>query len=137
MASRVLLRLLSWIEAADVASQQGAPRPDFAAEDGTPIFPTAGEPDELWWLTEMSKRKLKQSAQEAVEEGEASDDDDDDAEDPGEDCMAVDKGNALLSDEDATSDENDTPLEDTPPGQCRLPENPYKRSKSSNLNWKS
>ena len=48
VASRVLHKLLRWIEAVDLASQQGAPRPAFAAEDGSPIFPLAGDPDELW-----------------------------------------------------------------------------------------
>ena len=61
----------------------------------------------------MSKRKLAQAAQDALEEGEASDDEED-VEDPGQDGVA--KDNALLSDEDPSSDEDGTPLQDTPPG---------------------
>ena len=83
----------------------------------------------------MSKRKLVQAAQDALEEGEASDDEED-VEDPGQDGVA--KDNALLSDEDPSSDEDGTPLQDTPPGECRLPVDPYKRSGSSDLaQWKT
>ena len=86
----------------------------------------------------MSKRKLAQAAQDALEEGEASDDEEENAEDPGDDGMAVDKDNALLSDEDPTSDEDGTPLQYTPPGgsAVRLPLNAHERSGSSNLEWK-
>ena len=82
----------------------------------------------------MSKRKLAQAAQDALEEGEASDDEED-VEDPGQDGVA--KDNALLSDEDPSSDEDGTPLQDTPPGERRLPVNPYKRTGSSDLQWKA
>ena len=82
----------------------------------------------------MSKRKLVQAAQDALEEGEASDDEED-VEDPGQDGVA--KDNALLSDEDPSSDEDGTPLQDTPPGEVRLPEDPYKRTGSSDLQWKA
>ena len=82
----------------------------------------------------MSKRKLAQAAQDALEEGEASDDEED-VEDPGQDGVA--KDNALLSDEDPSSDEDGTPLQDTPPGEVRLPEDPYKRTGSSDVQWKA
>ena len=82
----------------------------------------------------MSKRKLVQAAQDALEEGEASDDEED-VEDPGQDGVA--KDNALLSDEDPTSSDEGTPLQDTPPGERRLPVDPYKRSGSSDLQWKA
>ena len=82
----------------------------------------------------MSKRKLAQAAQDALEEGEASDDEED-VEDPGQDGVA--KDNALLSDEDPSSDEDGTPLQDTPPGVVRLPEDPYKRTGSSHVHWKA
>ena len=83
----------------------------------------------------MSKRKIAQAAQDALEEGEASDDEED-VEDPGQDGVA--KDNALLSDEDPSSDEDGTPLQDTPHGECRLPVDPYKRSGSSDLTqWKA
>jgi hypothetical protein len=57
IASKVLLRLLEFIDRVDVCSQRGESRPDFVAEDGSDIFPPAGDPDELWWLTELSRRK--------------------------------------------------------------------------------
>ena len=82
----------------------------------------------------MSKRKIAQAAQDALEEGEASDDEED-VEDPGQDGVA--KDNALLSDEDPSSDEDGTPLQDTPPGERRLPVDPYKRTGSSDLQWKA
>ena len=82
----------------------------------------------------MSKRKIAQAAQDALEEGEASDDEED-AEDPGDDGVA--KENALLTDEDPTSSDEDTPLQDTPPGERRLPVNPHKRTGSSDLHWKA
>ena len=82
----------------------------------------------------MSKRKIAQAAQDALEEGEASDDEED-VEDPGQDGVA--KDNALLSDEDPSSDEDGTPLQDTPPGEVRLPEDPYKRTGSSDVHWKA
>ena len=82
----------------------------------------------------MSKRKLVQAAQDALEEGEASDDEED-VEDPGQDGVA--KDNALLSDEDPSSDEDGTPLQDTPPGEVRLPEDPYKRTGSSDVQWEA
>ena len=57
VASKVLLRLLEFIEHVDVCSHRGDPRPDFVAEDGAEIFPHAGDPDEWWWLTKLSCRK--------------------------------------------------------------------------------
>ena len=83
----------------------------------------------------MSKRKLVQAAQDALEEGEASDDEED-VEDPGQDGVA--KDNALLSDEDPSSDEDGTPLQHTPPGESavRLPLDAHERSGSSNVGWK-
>ena len=84
----------------------------------------------------MSKRKVAQAAQDALEEGEASEDEEENAEDPGDDGIA--KDNALLSDEDPTSSDEGTPLQDTPPGERRLPVDPYERSGSSDLTqWKT
>ena len=83
----------------------------------------------------MSKRKIAQAVQDALEEGEASEDEEENAEDPGDDGIA--KDNALLTDEDPSSDEDGTPLQDTPPGEVRLPEDPYKRTGSSDLQWKA
>ena len=84
----------------------------------------------------MSKRKIAQAVQDALEEGEASEDEEENAEDPGDDGIA--KDNALLSDEDPTSSDEGTPLQDTPPGERRLPVDPYKRSGCSDLTqWKT
>ena len=83
----------------------------------------------------MSKRKVAQAAQDALEEGEASEDEEENAEDPGDDRIA--KDNALLTDEDPSSDEDGTPLQDTPPGEVRLPEDPYKRTGSSDVQCKA
>ena len=42
-ASKVLLRLLEFIDRVDRASQDGSPRPAFVGgEDGQPIFPPEG-----------------------------------------------------------------------------------------------
>ena len=60
IASEVLLRLLKFIDRVDVCSQNGEPRPEFTTEDGSKIFPSAGDPDELWWLTELSRRKYEE-----------------------------------------------------------------------------
>lgn len=60
IASEVLLRLLKFIDRVDVCSQSGEPRPEFTTEDGSKIFPSAGDPDELWWLTELSRRKYEE-----------------------------------------------------------------------------
>ena len=37
-ATKVIRKLLSWIEAVDLASQRGGARPEFKATDGEPIF---------------------------------------------------------------------------------------------------
>ena len=84
----------------------------------------------------MSKRKIAQAVQDALEEGETSEDEEENAEDPGDDGAA--KDNALLSDEDPTSSDEGTPLQDTPPGERRLLVDPYERSGSSDLTqWKT
>ena len=83
----------------------------------------------------MSKRKIAQAVQDALEEGEASEDEEENAEDPGDDGAA--KDNALLTDEDPTSSDEGTPLQDTPPGERRLPVDPYKRTGSSDVQWKA
>ena len=68
----VFQRVLDWIDRCDVASQTGAPKPEFQTTGGEPIFPESEEP---WWLTDISRR-LGQDAkqQEADEDGPASDD---------------------------------------------------------------
>ena len=49
----LFVRLLDWIDRVDRASQTGGPKPPFQTEDGQSIFP---EGDELWWLTDISRR---------------------------------------------------------------------------------
>ena len=68
----VFQRVLDWIDRCDVATQTGAPKPEFQTTSGEPIFPESEEP---WWLTDISRR-LGQDAkqQEADEDGPASDD---------------------------------------------------------------
>ena len=67
----VFQRVLDWIDRCDVASQTGAPKPEFQTTGGEPIFPESEEP---WWLTDISRR-LGQDAkqQEGDEDGPASD----------------------------------------------------------------
>ena len=79
IAGRVLLRLLDYIDRVDHASQGGLPRPNFVGVDGDPIFPPSGHPDELWWLTELSRRKTEEriARDELLEEGEVESDIDD------------------------------------------------------------
>ena len=85
----------------------------------------------------MSKRKVAQAAQDALEASEASEDEEENGEDPGG-VDGIAKDNALLSDEDPTSSDEGTPLQDTPPGERRLPVDPYQRSGSSDLTqWKA
>ena len=52
-AASVFHRLLDWIDRVDIASQTGAPKPDFETDEGEPIFP---EDDDPWWLTDVSRR---------------------------------------------------------------------------------
>ena len=72
-ALAVIRRLLDWISRVDMASQRGSVRPPFATSDGEPIFP--GE-DELWWLTEV-QRKKPDSTEAGDEDGPASEHEDD------------------------------------------------------------
>ena len=41
----------------DLASQRGAPKPDFETELGEPIFPE--DEEEAWWQTQLSRRAPK------------------------------------------------------------------------------
>ena len=72
IASKVLLKLLQWIDRVDICSQKtGVSRPEFVADDGSQIFPPEGDPDERWWLTELSGRKEGQriDQEQLLEEG--------------------------------------------------------------------
>ena len=72
-ATKVIRKLLTWIEAVDLASQRGGARPEFKASDGEPIFP--GD-DNKWWLTDMQQRKRPSEVQLPDEDGPASENDD-------------------------------------------------------------
>ena len=69
------MKLLAWIDRVDACSQRGEPRPPFQDENGECIFPPEGDPDEKWWLTEMSLRKKEEQKARAedIEEGAPSD----------------------------------------------------------------
>ena len=69
------MKLLAWIDRVDACSQRGEPRPPFQDESGECIFPPEGDPDEKWWLTEMSLRKEEEQKARAddSEEGAPSD----------------------------------------------------------------
>ena len=64
-ATLVFKRLLDWIHRVAVASRLGTTRPDFATEDGEPIFPDA---EELWWLTDVQKRAATDKAKRTGDE---------------------------------------------------------------------
>ena len=106
IAGRVLLRLLDYIDRVDRASQDGSSRPKFLAVDGEAIFPPSGHPDELWWLTELSRRKTEEriARDELLEEGA----DESDNEASSEDDVVKDKDcdddeTDIFSDEDSDS----------------------------------
>ena len=87
VAFQVISKLLEWIDRADAASRQGIPRPDFAAEDGTPIFPPEGSEHECWWLTEVKKRAEDHKGD---EDGPASSEEEDDEEEKAADALVTD-----------------------------------------------
>jgi hypothetical protein len=70
-ATQVIHRLLDWIDRVDRATAVGVPRPAFAAQDGTPIFP---DMDEQWWLTEQQRKTPPKADIEGDCEGGPSDD---------------------------------------------------------------
>ena len=96
LAFYVIQKLLAWIDRVDHASQHRMPRPDFAAEDGTPIFPPEGTEEEYWWLTDVKKRAEEQKAD---EDGPPSSEEEDD-----EEPVAAD---ALVTDSDPDSPRSD------------------------------
>ena len=63
----VFQRLLDWIDRCDVASQTGAPKPSFQTVNHEPIFPE--DPDDLWWLTDISRRLKDDPKQDGDEDG--------------------------------------------------------------------
>ena len=66
----MLKELLSWIDRVDRASQvPGSPRPPCRRLDGTPIFPEEGSENDLWWLSEIAKRKRPEDEEQKHPEG--------------------------------------------------------------------
>ena len=120
IASKVLLKLLQWIDRVDVHSQKtGACRPEFVADDGSEIFPPEGDPDAMWWLTELSRRKEEEriDKEQLLEEGEC---DQEINSDSGESDYVINKG--ANSETDASDDDScEAVLDDslTNIGQCR------------------
>ena len=86
-ATKVIRKLLTWIEAVDLASQCGEARPEFTGIDGEPIFP--GD-DSKWWLTDMQQRKKPSEYQLPDEDGPASENDDQKTETDDEDPPSAD-----------------------------------------------
>ena len=105
-ASIVIGRLLRWIERVDQASQAGLDRSPFCDEDGSYIFPPEGDPDEKWYLTDLSRRKeAEELARRADEDGPApSEDGTSDEEDAGA-TNKNDGGKDQLTDDESDSDE--------------------------------
>ncbi|MEE3276671.1 MAG: hypothetical protein VX193_02435 [Candidatus Thermoplasmatota archaeon] len=68
-ATVVIHRLLAWMDRVDLATQRGMPRPPFQTPEGEHIFPPE---EELWWLTDVSKRALDEEPQAADEDGPPS-----------------------------------------------------------------
>ena len=136
VAGMVLLRLLDYIDRVDRASQDGLPRPAFLSDNGDPIFPPLGHPDELWWLTELSRRKTEEqmARDELLEEGaDESDDEEASEEDIVKDKDCDDDDTDVFSDDE--SDPCDTLLSTSSssnPGPPRLPIKslPYKSQSS-------
>ena len=64
--------MLAWIDRCDEASQQCLPKPEFTAEDGSPIWPPEDSDEAMWWLT-MVKRKEKTGDEDGPPDSESSD----------------------------------------------------------------
>ena len=96
------MKLLAWIDLVDACSQRGEPRPPFQDEIGGCIFPPDGDPDEKWWLTEMSLRKEEEQKARAgdIEEGAPSDEE--------EDLRDEKDVNKLTDDEESDQDVGDS-----------------------------
>jgi len=94
--SIVLHKLLAWIDICDYASQVGEEKPPCLDENGDEIIPS--DPEDLWWLTEMSARKSDEEDQKPK----------DDEDGPPE---SEEEKNDLTDDESMTSedDEDKTP----------------------------
>ena len=69
-ASAVIGKLLDYIARVDLASQTGAPRPEFRTIDGETIFPE--DPNEEWWLTSLQRKAPEEKETAADEDGPPS-----------------------------------------------------------------
>lgn len=94
--SEVLKELLSWIDRVDYTSQGAESRPPCQRPDGTPIFPEEGSENDLWWLTEISRRQKPEEEQKIPEGGDESGP-------PSSEAEPEQKGDA-----EETDDESDT-----------------------------
>ncbi len=119
VASRVLMRLLAWIDSVDVASQDGSPRPAFLGEDGLPIFPADGAPDARWWLTELSRRKEDERLLKDLEECIGSSEEDLSDEAAGEIVADKKPGDETCGEE--SDDMDDTPASSSSQSGALLP----------------
>ena len=68
-ATVVIHRLLDYMNRVEVATQQGRAQPPFKTLEGVDIFPPE---DELWWLTDVSRRAKDEDEQPADEDGPPS-----------------------------------------------------------------
>ena len=87
-AAAVISKLLDYISRVDLASQTGAPRPEFRTTDGESIFPE--DPSEEWWLTSMQRK-----APDAEEKENAADEDGPPSELDADEPLEVDDSDCL------------------------------------------
>jgi len=112
--SEVLKELLTWIDRVDFASQEGASRPPCQRPDGSLIFPEEGSENDLWWLTEIAKRKQPEEEEKQLEGG--------DEDGPPSSDEAGEKEDAEETDDD-DADTSSSHSEDR--GKVALPEQGY------------
>ena len=117
-ASEVFEKLLDWIDRVDLASQNGRQRPPFIHVDGSNIFPASGDPDERWWLTELTKHKEAEKILQDLEECPGSSE-----EDLGDEIFGeiVDDKNANEETSDSESEAGEDTLESYPQTGALLP----------------
>ena len=68
-AIHVIRKLLTWIEAFDMAFSRGDVRPEFKTAEGERIFL---DEDRKWWLTDVQQRRKPDEGHLADEDGPAS-----------------------------------------------------------------
>ena len=87
-AQAVIARLLDFISRVDLASQSGAPRPEFRTSDGGSIFP-----EDEWWLTSLQRK-----APDAEEKEIAADEDGPPSELDADEPLEVDDSDCMSDD---------------------------------------